>query len=182
MREMKMTNARSTTPGLVWATVLGLTAIVGSYGFACVFPFAAIAALAAVTLDARRAALLVGAAWTANQIVGFTLMSYPHDAQAYAWSAFILAAAFAAWAAAQLAVGRNAQLLSGRAVAGLAAAIAAYQAVMFVGAYVLDGFDSSTPAIVAQVALNDCAWFTGLAAIRLLLTRTAPKIFAPAAV
>ena len=38
-------------PTLLWSAILGLTAIVGSYGFACVFPFAAIAALAAVTLD-----------------------------------------------------------------------------------------------------------------------------------
>jgi hypothetical protein len=177
-----MTNTQSAAPGLAWATVLGLTAIVGSYGFACVFPFATIAALAAVTLDARRAIMLVGAVWAANQIVGFTLMSYPHDAQAYGWGAFILLAALVALAAARLVVGRNANLLSARTVAGLAAAIAAYQAVMFLGAVALGGFESSTPAIVAQVALNDCAWFAGLAAIRLLLTHAVPKLFAPAAV
>jgi hypothetical protein len=182
MREMNMTNARSTAPGLLWATVLGGTAIVGSYGLACVFPFAAIAALAAVTLDARRAALLVGAVWAANQIVGFTLMSYPHDAQAYAWGAIILFGALSALGAARLVVGRNVHLLSMRTLGGLAAAIVAYQAVMFVGAFMLDGFESSTPAIVAQIALNDSAWFAGLAAVRLLLTRTVPKIFAPAAV
>jgi hypothetical protein len=179
---MKMTNAQSTAPELVWATLLGLTAIVGSYGFACVFPFAAIAALAAVTLPIPRAAMLVGAVWAANQIVGFTLMNYPHDAQAYVWGGIILAGASAALGAARLAVGSRPQLLSIRAVAGLLAAIAAYQAVMFVGAVALDGFESSTLSIVAQVALNDCAWFAGLAAIRLLLTRTAPKFFAPATV
>jgi hypothetical protein len=179
---MKMTNAQSTAPGLVWASVLGLTAIVGSYGFACVFPFAAIAALAAVTLPFPRAAMLVGAVWAANQIVGFALMNYPHDAQAYAWGGIILGGALGALGAARLAVGRSRQLLSVRAVMGLAAAIVAYQAVMFMGAVALDGFESSTPVIVAQVALNDCAWFAGLAAIRLLLTRTAPKFFAPATV
>lgn len=58
---MTMTEANATAPGLVWATLLGAKTIVGSYGFACVFPFAAIAALAAATLDLRRAAMLVGA-------------------------------------------------------------------------------------------------------------------------
>jgi hypothetical protein len=179
---MKMTNAQSTAPGLVWATLLGLTAIVGSYGFACVFPFAAIAALAAVTLPLPRAAMLVVAVWAANQIVGFTLMNYPNDAQAYAWGGIILVGALGALTAARLAVGHSPQLLSIRGVAGLVAAIVAYQAVMFVGAVALDGFESSTPVIVAQVALNDCLWFAGLAAIRLLLTRTVPKYFAPATV
>jgi hypothetical protein len=175
-----MTMPDQRTPALLWSAILGLTAILGSYGFACVFPFAAIAALAAVTLPLRRAVILVIAVWAANQIVGFTLMRYPHDAQAYVWGAFILAAAMAALGAATLALKGNSQLVSLRTLAGLAASIAAYQTVMFVGAIVLDGFESSTPAIVAQVALNDCLWFAGLVAMRLLLTRSAPRLFAPA--
>jgi hypothetical protein len=175
---MTMPNRR--TPALLWSAVLGLTAILGSYGFACVFPFAAIAALAAVTLPVRRAVILVLAVWGANQIVGFTLMQYPHDAQAYAWGAVILTAAMAAlWAATFVLKGSD-SLLSLRMLAGLAASIAAYQVVMFGGAVVLGGFESSTPAIVAQVALNDCLWFAGLAAVRILLTRSAPRLFAPA--
>ena len=123
--------------------------------------------------------MLVAAVWAANQIVGFTLMNYPLDAQAFAWSGFILVAAMAALGAA-VAVGAR-ELLSVRTIGALAAAIAAYQAVMFVGAYALDGFESSTATIVAQVALNDCIWFAGLAAVRLVLTRTAPRLFTPAA-
>ena len=165
-------------PTLLWSAILGLTAIVGGYGFACVFPFAAIAALAAVTLDTKRAAMLVAAVWAANQIVGFTLMNYPLDAQAFVWSGFILVAAMAALGAA-VAVGSR-ELLSVRTLGALAAAIAAYQAVMFVGAFALDGFESSTATIVAQVALNDCIWLAGLVAVRLVLTRTAPRLFAPA--
>ena len=165
-------------PTLLWSAILGLTAIVGSYGFACVFPFAAIAALAAVTLDTKRAAMLVAAVWAANQVVGFTLMNYPLDAQAFAWSGFILVAAMAALGTA-VAVGTR-ELLSFRTLGALVASITAYQAVMFVGAFALDGFESSTATIVAQVALNDCIWFAGLAAVRLVLTRTAPRLFAPA--
>ena len=176
-----MTMPDRRTPALLWSAVLGLTAILGSYGFACVFPFAAIAALAAATLPFRSAVVLVIAVWAANQIVGFTLMNYPHDAQAYVWGAVIFTGAIAALGAATLALKGNNELLSLRTLAGLAASIVAYQVVMFVGAVALDGFESSTPAIVAQVALNDCLWFAGLAAIRVLLTRSAPRLFAPAA-
>lgn len=165
---------------LIWSAVLGLTAIVGSYGLACVFPFAAMAALAALTLDTRRAVMLVGATWLANQVVGFTLMSYPHDTQAYVWGAAILISALAALGAARAVAGRAAQLTSWRTAAALAASIAAYQLLMFGWAVAFDGLESSTPVIVAQVALNDAIWFAALVAIRLVLTRAAPRLFATA--
>lgn len=162
---------------LLWSAVLGLTAAVGSYGLACVFPFAAIAALAAVTLPTRQAAGLMGAVWVVNQIVGFTLLSYPHDAQALAWGGFIGIGAFAALAAAKFAFGGETRLISGRTVAALAASIVAYQIVMAAGAYVLDGFESSTPAIVADVVRNDLMWFAGLVALRLALGVSLPRWF-----
>lgn len=158
----------------IWTTILGLVAVLGSFALACVFPFAAIAALAAVTLDARRGALLVGATFIANQAVGFTLMNYPLDGQAFAWSAFIGLGAIAAFAGARLV--RGGALISARTIGSLAAAIISYQMVMFVGATVLDGFASSTPAIVAQIASNDVIWFAGLAALSLIVTRvTEPR-------
>jgi hypothetical protein len=161
---------------MIWSTILGLVAVLGSYGFACVFPFAAVAALAAVTLDPRRGAAVVGATFLANQIVGFTLLSFPHDAQAYAWGGFIAAGAFAAFGAAIL-VQRAATFVSLRTVASLAAAIAAYQAAMFIGAVALDGFASSTPEIVITVALNDLRWFAGLGATYLLLSGGLQRLF-----
>ena len=165
---------------ILWSAILGLAAIVGSYGLACVFPFAAMAALGAVTLDARRGALFVGAVWLANQIVGFTLMSYPHDAQAYVWGAAILASALLAFAAARAVAGPSRHLVAWRTLGALAAAIAAYQAAMFVWAVVLDGLASSTPAIVAAVAAQDILWFAGLMAARMLLERTVLRRALPA--
>jgi hypothetical protein len=153
---------------MIWTAILGLVAVIGSYGLACVFPFAAVAALAAVTLDTRRGALLVGTTFLANQIVGFTLMNYPLDTQAFAWSGFIAAGALGAFAAARL-VQRGATLLSVRTLFSLAASILAYQVVMFTGALALDGFASSTPEIVAAVALSDIYWFAGLAALHMIV-------------
>lgn len=154
---------------LIWSALLGLVAVVGSYGLACVFPFAALAALAAVTLPARKAALLVGAAWAVNQTVGFALMHYGEGQNAAAWGIVILGAALVALAAARWAYGTETRLLASRTAAALAASVAAYQALMFAGAWALDGFASSTPEIVAMVVRNDAMWFAGLLALRLAL-------------
>ncbi len=164
---------------LIWSAILGLVAVIGSFGLACVFPFAAVAALAAVTLDARRGAMLVGATFLANQIVGFTLLSFPHESQAYVWGGFIGAGAFAAFGAALL-VQRAAPIMSLRTLASLGAAIVAYQAVMFVGALALDAFASSTLEIVATVARNDVLWFAALAALRIALGYGLPRAFGSA--
>jgi hypothetical protein len=177
-REETMTISKNMT--LRWSAILGLTAVVGSFGLACVFPFAAIAALAATTLPTRQAVGLIGAVWAVNQIVGFTLLSYPQDAQAYAWGVVIGAAAFVALGAAKVTVGAETRLLSLRSVAALVASIIAYQGVMFVGAAGLDGFASSTPEIVATVARNDALWFAGLGALRLALGLGLPRWFAAA--
>jgi hypothetical protein len=173
-----MTGPANTT--LIWSAVLGLTAALGSYGLACVFPFAALSALAAVTLPMRQAALLLGAMWLVNQVIGFTLLSYPHDGQAVAWGAIIGVAAFAGLGAAKAAFGTETNLVSLRTIAALAASIVAYQAIMFVGAYAMNGFESSTPAIVAEVARNDALWFAGLTALRLALGTALPRWFGSA--
>jgi hypothetical protein len=177
-RENTMTISKNVA--LLWSAIIGLTAVVGSYGLACVFPFAALAALAAVTLPTRQAVALIGAVWAANQIVGFALLSYPQDAQAYTWGIIIGAAALFALGAAKVVFGVETRLLSIRTIAALATSIIAYQAVMFIGAAGLDGFASSTPEIVATVARNDIFWFAGLGALRLALGATLPRWFATA--
>ena len=115
-----------------------------------------------------------------NQIVGFTMLGYPKDAQAYAWGIVIGAAAFVAFGAAKFAVGAEPKLVSARSVAAIVASIVAYQAVMFVGAAGLDGFASSTPEIVATVARNDLFWFAGLGALRIALGTAMPRWFGSA--
>lgn len=177
MTNVKIVPANAT---LLWAAVLGLTAAIGSYGLACVFPFAAIAALAAVTLPTRQAAILLGATWLVNQTIGFTLLGYPHDGQAVAWGLIIGTAAFSGLGAAKAVTARDAQLLSLRTIGALVASIVAYQTIMFVGAVVMDGFESSTSAIVADVVRNDMLWFAGLAALRFSLGAALPRWFGSA--
>jgi len=165
------------TNTLLWTTLLGVVAVFGSYGFACVFPFAAIAALSAMTLPGRRAAALVAAVWASNQIVGFALLHYGDGADAIVWGAVIGLAAFTSLGAAKLAYGAETCLMAPRTLAALGSAIIAYQAVMFIGAWALDGFASSTPAIVAIIVRNDILWFAGLGVLRIAATRGAPRWF-----
>ncbi len=172
-----MAAARSTSQNIYWSGVLAVTAVLGSYALACVFPFAALAALAAVTLPRRQGVVLVAAAFGVNQVVGFSLLDYAQGDHALLWGAVIGAAAFLALGAARLAYGSETRAVSVRSVSALAAAIAAYQVVMFVGAFALDGFASSTPEIVATVARNDVLWFAGLLALNLALTSALPRWF-----
>ncbi len=169
-----ISNERS---ALLWSGVLGATAVVGSYALACVFPFAAIAALAVLTLPRRKAVALTIAVWAVNQAIGFTLLGYASGTSAVAWGFVIGAGVLAAVGAAAAVTRGEGRLISVRAVAALAASIAAYQFVMFVGAYALDGFASSTPEIVATIVRSDVLWFAGLALLRLALGRGAPRWF-----
>ena len=96
------------------------------------------------------------------------------------WGAIIGVAAFAGLGAAKAAFGRETRMISLRTIMALAASVVAYQAIMFVGAYAMDGFESSTAAIVADIARDDFMWFAGLAALRLALGSALPGWFASA--
>lgn len=104
-----------------------------SFVFACAIPFAALAAVAALTMRRRDAILTILLAFAVNQAVGFGLLDYPQDAATIAWGAGIGVAAMAALLAA---------LYGGRAVArggvaamwigAFAAAFAALQLTLYV--------------------------------------------------
>ncbi len=149
-----------------WTAVIAATALFGSYAFACMFPFAAIATIAALTLDARRGFALVALVWAANQAVGFGLHAYPRDASTIGWGIAIGVAALGGYVAARAIVG-GASLVSARALGGLLAAFAVYEGLLFAYALVVGGTETFAADIVARIALNDAAWFAGLAALRL---------------
>ncbi len=168
---------QTATAALIWSAILGASAIFGSYFFACVFPFAAMATIAALTLDMRRAAILVGAVFAVNQIVGFTLMHYPQDASTIAWGVVIGVAAFASLFAARSVLRGRTDIVSPYALVALLAAFVVNQGVMFTYALFTTGIENFSPKIVATVGLNDAAWFAGLCALRLVMTRALPALF-----
>jgi hypothetical protein len=165
---------QTATAALIWTAVLGTSAIFGSYFFACVFPFAAMATIAALTLDVRRGVALVVATWFANQIVGFTLMHYPQTLDTVALGVSLGLGALAAYAVAHLVLRSVTSPV--RTVAALAGAFVAYQLVIYAGALGFGGADNFSADIIGGVALNDAIWFVGLYALHFALTRAAPTL------
>jgi len=86
--------------------VLVAAAVLFSFALACGMPFAALGALAALTLTPRDAALLAGLGWVANQAIGFGFLGYPFDAKTLAWGVALGLSALAAVGAAVAALHR----------------------------------------------------------------------------
>ncbi len=163
---------QATTAALIWTAILGISAIFGSYFFACVFPFAALATVAALTLDTRRGLTLVAATWLANQIVGFGLLDFPRTLDTVALGISLGLGALAAYAAARVVTRRGATPAS--SVAAFAGAFIAYQLAIYIGAIGFGGTENFTSTIIAGVALNDAVWFAGLMALRMAIVRAIP--------
>jgi hypothetical protein len=170
----------TTRETIAWPATLATATVLGSFALACVFPFAAFAALAALTLSRRSGAALVAAVWAANQLVGFFLLSFPWDAQAVGHGIAILAATLGGHEAARMAAARTAAALPLRASAALAGAFLVYEALLLAYAQVGGGAENFTARIVGEIALNDALWFAGLIVLRLGIARIAGKPALPA--
>jgi hypothetical protein len=158
-----MTDRTATTPaiagaGLWIALIAGLT-VIGSYALACVAPIAAVAALAALAMRRGEGLALVVVAWLVNQAVGFTLLSYPHTPDSYAWGAAIgVAAVLGYFAAAAVIPSVKSTLLA--AAAAFAVAFAVYQFALYAfGVATSYAGDSFSLAVVGEVlAINAVAY------------------------
>lgn len=75
-----MTDTRtSTNAPLLWIALFTVAATLTTLIFHCATPFPSLAALAAIHLKRRDGVLLMVAAWTVSQTVGFCFMGYPWD-------------------------------------------------------------------------------------------------------
>ena len=149
---------------LLWIGFLTVGTLLMTGVFACAVPFAALAALAAFDTDRRDGLLLIGAVWLANQIYGFAVLGYPHEAQAYYWGLTMLFGAVAGYYAARAVV--SALAPSGALVAVIAAlpvAFIAYEAVLYVASLVLsNGEGAFNTDVVAYVTLVEVVAFLAL--------------------
>lgn len=144
--------------------VTGASAL-ASLALACATPFAAYAVVACAVLPLPPALAVVAAAWLVNQAIGFCLLGYPFDANTVLWGFAIGAAALAATAASAVVLRWLSR--SGYAAAvfsALAAAFAAYEAVLFACTPVLGGSGAFTLAIMARLGALNTAWTIGLMA------------------
>ncbi|HEX3366237.1 hypothetical protein [Phenylobacterium sp.] len=168
-----------TTVSFAWALVLAAATVIGSLAASCMMPFVALAVMSAATMTRRRAAVTVAAAWAANEAIGFTLLHFPANASSFGWGAAALVAALGAMLAASLLAARG-RLSAARLAGAFVLGFAAYEGVMAAWGLAGGGLATFAPAIVAQIALNEAIWLVGLAAVQLLLTWRAPKLFGAA--
>jgi hypothetical protein len=164
---------------LAWALVLATATVVGSLAASCMMPFVALAVMSAATMTRPQAAMTLVAAWTANEAIGFTVLHFPVDASSFGWGAAALVGALGTMLAASLMVARGRMSLA-RLAGAFVLGFAAYEGLMFAWGLAAGGLATFTPAIVAQIALNETEWLVGLAAVQLLLTWRAPRLFGAA--
>lgn len=157
---------------VVWLAALVVVSVAFTLGFACAVPFAAFAAAAATTLSRRDALLLTIAVWLANQIVGFTVLGYPWDANTMAWGAALGVVAVATTVAARWSNAKLAGLpLLARTVAVFAAAFVVYEGLLFVASQTsLGGSEDFTLGIVAYILALNAVALVGLASLHRLAT------------
>lgn len=151
-----MNDMTKSLPALALPAVLAATTLSGTVALACMMPFAAVATIAALAMPARRGLATVALCWLGNQVLGFGLMGFPWDAPTFTAGLSLLAASLIAFAAARGTAPRGGTLVA------FVAAFAAFEASLFVYAVPLGDLAMFTPAIVAQIALNDALWFGGL--------------------
>jgi len=154
----------------VWIALLVVASAAFTLGFACAAPFAAFAAVAALTMSRREALLLVGLVWLANQGVGFSLLHYPWTADCLGWGAGLGAVALLATLAAELGAKRSSSLPKPvSSIAAFLSAFAAYEGLLFAASFILQsGVENYAPSVVARIfAINAAAFVALLAAERL---------------
>lgn len=158
----------------VWIAVLVLAAIGTSLVFACATPFAALAALAAFSIDRRDAFVVTGITWLVNQAIGYGFLHYPHMWDTFAWGIAILAGAMIATAAASVtsrAVRPMGLLLT--VLASFAAAFAAYEITLFATTAVLPSDSSAFSfAVVLYILKINVVAFCGLLILHYIGLRT----------
>jgi hypothetical protein len=159
---------------LLWLTLLVGASVAFSLALACATPLAAFGAVAALTLSRRDAVFLILSVWLANQLVGFTVLSYPWTANTFAWGTALGAVAILATSAGQWTAGRSAD--AARAVSFTATfltAFAVYEGALFaISIALLGGTEVFTGAIQGRIFAINAAAFIGL----LVLNRLARSV------
>lgn len=150
--------------------VLTAASVAFTLAFACATPFAGFGAAAVLFMPRRDALLAVGAAWLANQGVGFAALHYPWTAECFGWGLALGAVALfatlgAAFAAARLKTFPGAVA----ATAAFLSAFAIYEGLLFlITLAVHGGFEAYAPAVIARIFALNAAAFAGLLAMERL--------------
>jgi len=156
-----------------WAGFLIIGSAVGTLVFACATPFAAAAAVAALTLTARAALIASLGVWLGNQAVGFLLLGYPLTPDSLAWGPVLGASTILAAAAAIQVAARFDRAELRRWVAAFAAALVVQQAIVL-AASLIDG--TASLQIATAVSGLNALWFVGVAIIHRLVVGVVARV------
>lgn len=154
-----------------WMAVLVAASVLFSFALACGMPFAALGALAALTLVPRDALWLAGLGWLVNQVIGFGFLGYPMDTMTFAWGIALGVSAMAAVGAAFWAMSRVTGLAL-RLATAFVAAWAGQQAAVFAASLVLGGTASAfAPGVVWFIFWTNALAFLVLLAVQMIGAR-----------
>lgn len=164
----------------LWMALLLAVTVLFSFALACGMPFAALGALAALSMAPRDALMLAGLGWLANQAIGFGLLGYPLDPMTFAWGGALGLSALAAVGAALLAlhVTRGAGMMLRPPLAFLAA-WAGQQGTVFLATLVLTSSGSAfAPAVLWFILWTNVLAFAVLLGVRWIGVRAglAPQV------
>ena len=156
----------------IWMGALVAVAALTSFALACGMPFAAIGALAALTLGWRDAVILAGLAWFTNQVIGFGFLDYPLDTLTLAWGLALGLSAIAAVEGAMLSI----RLLGATSLARLPisflGAWASQQATVFVASLILGASDTAfAPSVLWFIFWTNAVAFLVMAMAQMIGAR-----------
>lgn len=147
-----------------WSAFLLVASAVGSLVFACVTPFAALAAVAAMTLPLPLALATTMSVWLSNQAIGFLVLAYPVSGNSLGWGLALGLAALAALAATSFITKRvDDRSASRRWIVGLGAAFLVQQGVLFAASGILGGGEGFSATVIGDVASINVLWTLALA-------------------
>ncbi|MEG6510063.1 hypothetical protein V6C03_13920 [Methyloligella sp. 2.7D] len=149
----------------IWIGAGIVASFLFSWALACITPFAALAAIAALTLSRRNAFLMVGVAFLINQAVGFLLLGYPHTLDTYGWGVAIGVAALAATYVASLAPEKSDSKVA-VIVMGFLGAFVAYELVLMAATAVLPSEGGFSFAVIGKVFWINALAYAAFLALR----------------
>ncbi len=139
----------------LWIVLVVTAGLLLSLELACATPFAALAAVAVLSMTRRDAVAVTITAWLANQAVGFGVLGYPRDVSTVAWGVALGVAGLATLAAASVIAGwLRRQGDPTVALATFSGAFAVYQAVLFSATAVLPGGGADFSATIVLYVLG----------------------------
>jgi hypothetical protein len=171
-----MTITENASADWAWPPTFAFAAVAGSLAAGCMMPFAAVAVIAAGTLDLRRGAIAVLSVWAANQIIGFGLLGYPVDGPTIGSGFALGASTLIAFAVARKLLAGSIPSVAKLALTG-ALGFIAYEVSLYAMAHLFGGTNMFTAEIIALIGTNEAFWFVGLFIGHQLLTRALPGQF-----